>query len=370
MINIIFERMEKKKRVLVCPMDWGLGHATRDVPVIRLLLEAGAEVIIGADNKPLQFLRKRFPQLRWVKMEGYRPEYQKRGPLVLKIAAELPKMMAETMPVRKKLEQIIKQYDIDAVVSDNRYELWSEQVPTVFMTHQLNIELRGMLAPAKGVVRKVLYSFIEKHNEVWIPDVEGEPNLSGILSHVKQFPEVPHYFVGPLSRFEFVKKGDEKTAAVDLLCIMSGPEPQRTILEKRLTDKLKNMDYKTVLLSAKPDKAERRTVGNVQVLSHADDAAMASLLRNTGLVISRSGYTTVMDLAVFGTKALFIPTPGQPEQEYLAKRFREKGQYYSVEQSAPHLEQAVEKAMEYPGIKMNNDYLLLRQRIASLLEKI
>ncbi len=351
-------------------MDWGLGHATRDVPVIELLLEAGAEVVIGAANKPLQFLRNRFPQLAWVELEGYEPQYQKKGPLALKIAADLPKMMKVIKPVREKLERIIEDYDIDAVISDNRYELWSDRIPTVFMTHQLNIMAKGILSPARSVFRKVIFPYIEKFDEVWIPDVEGEPNLSGVLSHVKHFPEVPCYFTGPLSRFEFVKQTVSDNSDVDILCIMSGPEPQRSILEEKLVKNLKDLNYKTVMLSGNPGNFKQTQTGNIKIISHVSDVEMANLLKSAKLVISRSGYTTIMDLAVFGTKALFIPTPGQTEQEYLAEKFYKEEIFYYTKHPDSDLKQAIEKAMEYPGLQMNNDYRVLKERIGVLMERI
>ena len=362
--------VQTKKNILVCPMDWGLGHATRCVPIIEQLIAAGANVVVGADNKPLDFLRLRFPNLPWIRLKGFQPEYQKRGSLALKVATELPKMMKIVKPVQQNLEKIIREYPIDAVVSDNRYELWSEQVPTVFMTHQLRILTTGILAPLRPAIQKVLYSFIEKHNELWIPDNEQEPYLSGDLSHVEKFPAIPSYFVGPLTRFEKLIKTAPVNKPLDVLCILSGPEPQRTLFEELLTKQLENSEFRSVILSAKPESTQVVSKGSIQILPHAQDAEIAGLINAASIVISRSGYTTLMDLTAFGKKALFVPTPGQPEQEYLAKVLMNSGHFFSIDQNRLNLPADIPKALQYEGITMNNTYQILKERIAALLERI
>ncbi len=347
-------------------MDWGLGHATRLVPVIESLLYANAEVIIAAANKPLDFLRLRFPNLRWVELEGYRPEYQYKMPLALKIAAEIPKMLKSVKPVQKKLDAIIETFNIDAVISDNRYELWSDKVPTVFMTHQLDILSGTALSVFNPVIKKTVYSFIEKHNELWIPDFENGGGLSGKLSHVKKFPSIPHYFIGTLSRFEKQEQIQPFEEKIDVLCIMSGPEPQRTIFENLLIKQLQNSNYKTVILSGNPVSKEKRVMGNITLMPHVSDREFAALINAAAIVISRSGYSTLMDLAVFGKKALLVPTPGQPEQQYLAKRLMKRGMFYCVPQNKLNVRDDVPKALKYSGIKYSNDYSVLNERIKVL----
>ncbi len=350
-------------------MDWGLGHATRSVPVIENLLEANAEVIIAAANKPLHFLRLRFPNLKWVLLEGYEPEYQRGIPLPVKIAAEIPKMLKSVKPAQKKLQSIIEKYNIDAVISDNRYELWSEKIPTVFMTHQLNILSETPLHIFNPAVKKTVYSFIEKHNELWIPDFEEKGGLSGKLSHVNRFPGIPYHFIGTLSRFEKTNVSASANKKTDILCIMSGPEPQRTIFEELLIKQLQNSNYKTVILSGNPTVKEKTVNGNITLISHTTDNEFAELVNGASLIISRSGYSTLMDLAAFGKKALLVPTPGQPEQQYLAKRLKKNGVFHSVSQNKLNVKTDIPKALTFKGIKLNNDYSKLKERINKLLEE-
>jgi len=361
--------MSIHKRILVCPMDWGLGHATRVVPIIRLLQQAGAEPVIGADNKPLAFLRQQFPDANWIRIPGFEPEYPKQGSLPVKMAIAIPKMLKEADKAHKLLEKVIKEQNIDAVISDNRYELWSENIPTVFMTHQLNILLPGIFSSGRPLVRKMINRFIIRHNELWIPDFENEPNLSGKLSHIKKMPLKNSFFIGPLSRFEGIEMGLTKKR-LDILCLLSGPEPQRTIFEELLINQLKETDLKAILLSGKPEEMEKKNTGNLEIRPHADDEEMLMLIQSASIIICRSGYSSLMDLVSLGKNAVFVPTPGQPEQEYLAKNLKEQGLFYSCSQQEFSLQKALQESEKYNGLHLTNDYKTLKERVERLLKSI
>jgi len=348
-------------------MDWGLGHATRMVPVIEMLKQRKVRLVLGADNRPYEFLKKRFPELEILRFPGYRPRYPAKGSMALKMLSEMPEMLLFADKAHNFLEKVIKSYDLDLVISDNRYELWSKKVQTVFVTHQLNIQTPKYGRVTNTALRQLVYSFIKKFDELWIPDFEGKQNLSGKLSHVKKFPLENHHFIGPLSRFQFVEP-DPQTPSVDLLMIMSGPEPQRTILEVKLKDQAYHSGLKTVILQGRPEDEHYEKFGNVEVYSHLSDEKIAGYIQKAKIVISRPGYSTLMDLAWFGAKAIFIPTPGQTEQKYLAKHLKEKGFYYYQNQKGFDLEKALAEAEEYRGITMKNDLKTLQKRINRLLE--
>ncbi len=363
--------MLSAKRIFVCPMDWGLGHATRVVPIIRLLLDAGVQVVIGADHQPLAFLRQRFPGMEWVRFPGFRPTYQTKGSLTLKMVITLPEMLREAEKGHRMLERLVVEKKIDAVISDNRYELWTEKVPTVFMTHQLHIPLPKVWAAGKPLVRKMIYHFIRKHDELWIPDFESEPNLSGLLSHGHPLPLRHTYFIGPLSRFEgFRLSGDEVFPAPDVLCLLSGPEPQRTLFENILTGQLAQSRLHSVLLSGKPGEQTLQKSGNLEIRSHAGDEELFRLMRSAKTIICRAGYSSVMDLVSMKKSAVLVPTPGQPEQEYLAAKLMEEGYFYSCRQKNFSLEKVLEASKPYRGLGLTNDYGILKKRISALLEKL
>jgi len=362
--------MSAQKRILVCPMDWGLGHATRVVPIIRLLQQAGAEPVLGADNKPLAFLRQQFPDTDRIRIPGFEPEYQKRGSLSVKMATAIPQMLKDATAAHELLEKIIEKNKIDAVISDNRYELWSEKVPSIFMTHQLNILLPGILSSGRPVIRKMINRFIVRHNELWIPDFEDEPNLSGKLSHIKKMPLKNSFFIGPLSRFEGAKTARQQTVKEkpDVLCLLSGPEPQRTIFEEILISQLKKSKLKSVLLSGKPDEKGKRLLGNLEIRPHAGDEEMLSLMQSAKTIICRSGFSSLMDMVSLGKKAIFIPTPGQPEQEYLARKLKSQALFYSCSQKTFSLQEALQESEKYSGLHLTNDYKILRARIEALIK--
>lgn len=329
-------------------MDWGLGHATRMVPVIDLLMKNGAKVIIGADNRPLDYLRSRFPDCDSVCFPGFTPKYPENGKMAFAMIKSYPEMLRQAKSSKKMLEKLIQEKGIDIIISDNRYELSSKNAWSVFITHQLNIQTPGLAELFNPLIRAEINRYIRKYDELWIPDYEGNFKLSGHLTEVDEMPVQNHSFVGPLSRFPLVEPVMPKEH-YDLMVILSGPEPQRTILERILHNQLIKTNLKAVVLQGQPEHMRKRTDQNMTYYSHLHDAELAGLIKDAGLIISRPGYTTIMDLAVFGKKAIFIPTPGQTEQEYLGKRYHEMGICYSAPQSNFNLDEALQKASNYKG---------------------
>ncbi len=357
--------MEPSKNILICPLDWGLGHATRMVPVIEMLKQKGANVIIATDNRPLEFLKQRFPNNKVIKLEGYSPKYPANNNMALAMIKSVPNIILKAKQAKRKLQTIIEEYNIDAVISDNRYELSTSIVPTVFITHQLNIKTSGWQTIGKPIIQRIINHYINKFDEVWVPDVPGKFRLSGDLSSSDKF--VSKLFqIGFLSRFT-KPETNNNSQSIDILIILSGPEPQRTILEKLLTKQALNTELKTVILLGKPEEQVSEEINNVKLISHVADDEFASLIQSAEIVISRPGYSTLMDLAVFGKKAVFIPTPGQTEQEYLAYRLLNDGIAFSQSQSSFNLTDALINQKQYKGLFPENNPELLEQRITNLL---
>ena len=346
---VVLRQMSQQKTVLVAPMNWGLGHATRLVPVIEALMEHKTKVILAADKRPYDFLRLRFPECDIVRLPGFEPVYPGNRSLAVQMLLSFPKMMKCARTARRALQKIIEDYRIDMVISDNRYELYSPKAYSVFITHQLNIQTRNRQKIFKPLITRFINRFIRKYDELWIPDYEDlQRNLSGALSHLSKYPLKNYHFTGPLSRFKL--KDIPETEHFDLLVILSGPEPQRTIFEKIILDQVSETDLKTVVLQGKPEKKGKQEHGNVTLIPHTGDREMAGFIQSAPLIISRPGYSTVMDMTVFGKKAIFIPTPGQTEQEYLARQLEQAGYAYFEEQKSFNLKRAVEKAQGYKGL--------------------
>ena len=232
-------------RVLVAPLNWGLGHAARCVPIIRELLSQKCEVVIAADGYPLRFLRQEFPHLEWVEFKGLQVEYSDGQSQVGAMLRQLPQFLRDILREHKELKKIVERYDIDVVVSDNRFGLWCKSVHSVYMTHQLMVKMPRGLQWMEWAVWRFHRWFIKHYDECWVPDIEGDGNLSGALSH--KYPILKNTkFIGPLSRFsvEGIEWEDVRVEAealdlkekYDVVAVLSGPEPHRTNLEKQITD--------------------------------------------------------------------------------------------------------------------------------------
>jgi UDP:flavonoid glycosyltransferase YjiC (YdhE family) len=298
---------------LVCPLDWGLGHATRCVPLIRQFIKEGHNVIIGADKNPLAFLKQEFPQLKTIVIPSYEIEYSETGS-ALKLFYESVKFYNFIKKEKQFIDAILLENEIDMIVSDNRYGLYNDKVKSIILTHQLY--------PKAPVGEKLLHQKIEKlllnFNDIWIPDVEGENNLSGDLSHLKTIKH-RHKFIGSLSRFNNSNQIIE--AEYDICAIVSGPEPQRTIFEKLVLAQIEKYQLKSILVRGLPND---ETINQEGVFNHLPTNKLQEYVLKSKLVVCRSGYSSIMDLAALNKEAILVPTPGQTEQEYLADHHHSK----------------------------------------------
>ena len=359
--------MANKKNVLVCPLDWGLGHASRCVPIIQAFINADANVIIAADNRPLAFLRKEFPNLQWITLPAYQISYQRKGSLPLKLLGILPQFLKSIFTEHKLLDKIINEYKIDIVVSDNRFGLWNKKVKSIFMTHQVLIKSPIKLAFFDKMLFYINKAFIKNYNECWIPDFEGSINLSGDLSHKYKLP-VDTYFIEPLSRFKNSEQIIENKN-ITLLVLLSGPEPQRTIFEEIILKQLENKTIKTIIVQGIPEKEEVKTISEkLTIYSHLDTDTLQRFIQQSNIILCRSGYSTIMDLAVFGKKAILVPTPGQTEQEHLASYYKEKKYFYTVSQKLFNLDEALVQSEYYTGIQLKIDGNILKEKVETLLK--
>ena len=360
-----------KTRVLVAPLEWGLGHATRCIPVINELIRLNCEVFIGAEDASQALLQKEFPQLTFLQLRGYRMQYsRKKYWLPLKIVFQFPKMIWSIYNEHQWLKKIIKERAIEAVISDNRFGLYHSSVPCIYITHQLTIKTGNRFT--EWLAQKIHYHFINKYSACWVPDAPGEINLAGTLSHPNRFPKTPVQYIGPLSRFE--KNGAEKK--YDIVVIISGPEPQRTIFENVLFKAVENYDGKCLFIRGLPEDVQmhpdsyRDANMQIEVHNHLSAVELNNAIEQSALVISRSGYTTVMDLVKLQHKAILIPTPGQTEQEYLAKNLMSKKIIYCVEQNNFSLQEELKKqtgfAFSFPSVNQDEYKVVIEKFINGL----
>lgn len=357
-----------KIKVIVAPLDWGLGHATRCIPIIWQLLKFDYEVIIATDQAQGLLLRDEFPFLRFVELHGYRLKYAGKSVITtLKILVQIPKILIQINRENRWLNIFLKKENVDAIISDNRYGLYSKKIISVFITHQLYIKTPlGKYAEKR--LQKMNYRYINRFSMCWVPDFKNEPSLAGELSHPKILPATDLFYIGPLSRFE--KK--ERPLVYRLLIMLSGPEPQRTILENILLKELKLFSEKAILIRGLP--GEKKTIAlspNIEIHNHLSGSELNEKICQSALVICRSGYSTVMDLARLGKQSIVIPTPGQPEQEYLADYVFRKKIAFKTDQKTFSLHETMKAVQQFSFRKYEEENnQLLAEAIHELTEKI
>lgn len=317
-------------RFLVAPLHWGLGHATRCVPIIEQLLAWDIEVVLAADGAALDLLREHFPDCKYIELPSYNIRYSSNN-MTFNMAIQLPRILRAMRLERLKLANIIESEKINAVISDNRYGFFSNKVVSVFITHQLHLRIPSRILQA--VVRKINYKLISRYNFCWLPDVENPLlSLSGELSARTDLLANIRY-IGGLSRLSAVKTELTHSFVGEMpfvLCLLSGPEPQRTKLENILRAEIERIKgaaawagYNFFLvsgvqgLSGQWEEVSERFY-SAAYLSASD---LSALLPQAAVVVARSGYSTLMDCEAVGVRhLLLIPTTGQTEQEYLAAR--------------------------------------------------
>ncbi len=332
-------------RILIAPLDWGLGHTTRCIPIIKYLLLNQYTVFVGANETIKKIIRKEFPDIPVLPLQGYNIRYSKskRG-LPFKILLQLPKILLSIRNEKKWLKKKVEELKIDLVISDNRFGLYTKKVRSIFITHQLQILIPNKLL--QSFIQKINYSYINRYTECWIPDFEGKMNLAGALSHPKKYPAVPVKYIGPLSR---LKKTDPEEKKVDWLVVLSGPEPQRTILEHKILSVAGLTDEKILIVRGKPIAEDNLTVpANCTVVNHLSGDELEKAYAQSAFVLSRSGYTTVMEVLMLQKKAVLIPTPGQTEQEYLARHLSQQKWCYTFDQNTEDFLGEMNKAKEFP----------------------
>lgn len=273
----------------------------------------GFEPILASDGCALRLLRKEYPDLISIELPAYNIRYPKNGRFFkLKLLSDAPKLFKAIEAEKQAIELIIEKHDICGIISDNRWGIFSKKVPSVYITHQLNV----LSGSTTWLSTKMHQKFIKKFDVCWIPDYENDINLSGKLGHANTFVFSKTY-IGPLSRFK------KKNAPIknDILVLLSGPEPQRTLLEKKLFLELKDYNGTVVFVKGIVGKKQtKQVVENITIYNFMTSDLLEKTINVSSLIIARSGYTTIMDLAKLNKKAFLIPTPGQFEQEYLAKR--------------------------------------------------
>jgi spore coat polysaccharide biosynthesis predicted glycosyltransferase SpsG len=355
-----------QKNILVAALDWGLGHATRLIPVIDLLKAKECKVILAASGSALDYWQLIFPNEKIIDLPAYNPVY--RGNMNVSMILQTPKFLKAIYAENEALKKIVTQYHIHGIISDNRYGFYHAEVPSVIITHQLFIQTSELFWFLKPLLKKLNFHFLKQFHFCWIPDVQNNNNLSGALSHGEDIPNHCRY-IGLLSRFQYKEK---LTAKNNVLLLLSGPEPQRNILEKKLLLQLKNLNEQITLVRGtnKPFKHQELLSEKTKVIDIASTEILQELLNESTVVVARSGYSTVMDLVATRRPAVLIPTPGQTEQEYLAYYLQQKQWFVSATQNNFNLEKLIPQALNTTPVVVEPQSDLLNNAVDEFLATI
>lgn len=325
---------DEPKHILFCPLDWGIGHATRCIPLIRKFIDDGHTVTIGSCKTIRDLLKKEFPDLQYFLFPTfYNIYYSRSNSQVLKMASLAPQIIKGIHQENKFLQKVIDDLKIDVVVSDNRFGLWSNKAKTIYLTHQMLVKMPIYLKFLEPIGWYLHRRYIVKYDECWIPDfADPKQSIAGDLSH--KYPLPPNAkFIGLISRFRHREETDNIEKSLPVLCIVSGPEPQRSMFEEKLVEEFKGKDFKVEIVKGIPsENTITCTEDNITFYNHLTQNEMEQKILSAHHIICRSGYSSIMDMVTLGRRAVLVPTPGQTEQEYLAKYLSKKGLFDTISQ--------------------------------------
>ncbi|MCA0932926.1 glycosyltransferase [Lutimonas saemankumensis] len=315
--SILLNHPIENKKILVAPLNWGLGHAVRCIPIIRALKNEGFVPILAGDGDSLSYLKQVFPNLKSYELPSTSVNYTSKGNLLkFKLLQQAPLLFKRVLKERKSVREIHSIEHLSGIISDNRFGLRLKGVPSIYITHQLRV----LSGSSSRLTTKLHQNIISGFDECWVPDFKKN-GLAGILSRpMEKMNKVR--FIGPLSSF----KKQEKEKKIDVLVVLSGPEPQRSILESKVKEELSGFSGKCLIVQGLIQKKQvfskdkHFTTVNFMLRSELE-----RVIAESHLIISRSGYTSIMDFFTMESQVFFVPTPGQYEQEYLAENLKKKG---------------------------------------------
>ncbi|MEP7196285.1 MAG: glycosyltransferase [Saprospiraceae bacterium] len=351
-----------EKTVLIAPQHWGLGHVTRSIAVIRFFIQSGWKVILASSGAGSELLKKEFPDLKVFELPDYGILYPSNN-MYWNMMIQMYKMHKAILLEHFEIKKICREHKVDLLVSDARLGAAQKSIPSVIITHHLHFPLQYKFL--EWCADMWMRFFYVQFDQIWIPDFDGQNNLSGALAH--QFKSSKHFYIGAISRFVKIDKAEE----YDMCFMLSGPEPQRTYFENIILDQLPLLNFnKALLIRGTSSLPNLEAPSNLDIVPLATSQQINEYMCTSGIIICRSGYSTLLDLSVIRRKALLIPTPGQPEQEYLAKELFRKKLFYCVDQDDLDLAVHVPLALNLNGYSDLPQAIQLDDVLIPLIKKL
>ena len=362
-----FTNCKQKPLLLFSSLDWGLGHTTRSIPLINEFLNLGCDLIVACNSIQKKILEPEFPSIRYVQLDGYNVLYGSGNWATrVRILLQLKKILTRIKQENAWVRLFVEKNQVDALISDNRYGFYHPTIPSIIITHQLHIH-SGYGSILDKLSRILIYRFINRFSFCWVLDNKKPNEVAGKLSHPRKNPSIPVKYLGPLSRFEECEAPEKR---YDALIIISGPEPQRTILEKIMLEQSEHSNKKIALVRGLPEERPTLMHNKIAVFNHLKSVELNKLICQSDLIICRSGYTTIMDMLKLKKKMVVIPTPGQPEQEYLAKHLSQNNLAITFSQNNISLDRIFDVAANFnfshAQLNMNEFKTVLREFVEKI----
>lgn len=354
-------------KILYAVLNWGLGHASRSIPIIQSLLEKDLEIVIASDGEALLLLQKEFPSLAFESLSSYNVKYSKKAKSFDKtIFFQLKKFGKTIKEEHQQTQNLVKKHQITHIISDNRYGVYSKKIPSTIICHQINLQHKNVFV--KKQMNKVHFSLLEKFTEIWVPDFENEKAIASnisTLAYKNKAIESKLKFIGLLSRME---KENVEIIKNKIAIILSGPEPQRSILEEKLLAEISTINEEFILVRG-TEKFEKSILENENLLvfSLLKTKELNTIIKQSKLVICRAGYSSIMDLLKLEKPAILIPTPGQTEQEFLAIHLKNKKWFYSENQEEFQLAKALIESKNFSLPKAYYSTAVLEKTLKTFL---
>lgn len=336
----------EQKHILIAPLDWGLGHTTRVMPLISHIQSLGHIPIVAGNATQRSFIKETFSKIENIHLDGYDITYSKWNKWAQAgILAQLPHIQRAIAREHVWLKNLTQERKIDGIISDNRYGLFHQHIPSVILTHQLQVR-SGLGNFTDRAIQKIHYKYLNRFGATWVVDAQNSLGLAGNLSHTKTLPHHTSY-IGLLSRFAPV--AGSATGGGPFLVLLSGPEPQRGALSHILWQQVQRYPGNVVFVEG-TEQAQPPAGIPAHITWHQrlHGAAAEQAIRNADIIVCRSGYSTLMDLVALQKKAILIPTPGQTEQEYLGHTLHKQGIFYSTQQKGFDLNASLAAAQQFP----------------------
>lgn len=336
------------------------------MPVIRYLLASGHKVTVAGNDWQRRYITETFTGIDTIHLDGYDVWYSKKASGFLPaLFIQLPRLLKIIKNENNWLKDAVDKYGFDGIITDNRYGLYHASVPNVIITHQVVPQSGWGWMPDK-ILQIAHDERLARFDNCWIADIEGEPNLAGSLSHPAKKPANATY-IGLLSQLQKTTTSEEH-----LLVLLSGPEPQRSILSEMLWKQLKNYTGKIVFVEGSNDVNRKEIPGHITYFNRLTADKLTPLLAAASMVICRSGYSSLMDLIALNKKAILIPTPGQAEQEYLGRHLHREGVFYCTQQKNLDINSvlAAVKGFPFRNLGLNNAHEQYKAVVNDWLEKI